>query len=88
MKYEIQRFIDDKFRSGDGSGKKVILASASVIVLLVAAVLIGRTLFGGGEPSYNERESGAAAQMTEEQVEKIQEEGFVGGTRMVAPPEG
>lgn len=88
MKYEIQRFIDDKFRSGDGSAKKIIMISASAVLLLVAFVLIGRTLLGGGEPSLNERQSGMAEQLSEEQVQKIQEEGYVGGTRMVAPSDG
>lgn len=88
MKYEIQRFIDDKFRSGDGSGKKMVMLGGSIVLLLVAAVLIGRTLLGGGEPTLNERQSGIAEQMTEEQIEKIQEQGYAGGTRMVAPTDG
>ena len=85
MKYEIQRFIDDKFRSGDGSGKKIVLVVVSVVVLFVASVLIGRTLISGGEPSPDQRMSGMAEQMDEEQIDRIQEEGFVGGTRVVAP---
>lgn len=88
MKYEIQRFIDDKFRSGDGSGKKIVMVSVSVVLLLVAAVLIGRTLLGAGEPTINERQSGAAEQMTEEQVKHIQQHGYAGGTRLVAPTDG
>lgn len=88
MKYEIQKFIDDKFRSGEGSGKRIVMVAASTVMLLIAVVLIGRTLLGGGEPSIDERESGTAEAMTEEQIQKIQDEGFIGSTRVVAPSDG
>jgi len=85
LKYEIQRFIEDKFRSGTGSSKNIVLVSVSSVLLLIAVVLIGRSLLGGGGPTDRGRQSGVAEQMTEEQVGQIQEEGYVGGTQMVAP---
>ena len=88
MKYEIQRFIDDKFRSGDGSGKKVVMVAGSSVVLLIAFVLIGRALLSSGGPTAEDRQSGFAAEMSEEQLQQIEEEGYIGGTRMVAPEDG
>lgn len=89
MKYEIQRFIDDKLRFSDAANtKKIVLASVSGVLFLVAAILIGRTLLGGGEPEIDQRTSGTAEQMSESEIQRVQEQGYQGGTRMVAPADG
>lgn len=85
MKYEIQRFIEDKFRSGEGT-KKIVLISLCSVLFLVAAVLIGRTLFSGG-PSVSDRQPGIAEQ-SPEIIERVEKEGYVGGSHRVAPSDG
>ncbi|MEQ8843760.1 MAG: hypothetical protein RIB58_02815 [Phycisphaerales bacterium] len=70
---------------GKHGPKKIIMITVGVVFLAVGALLIARTLMGGIGPSENDRASGMAEEMTEEEIQKIQEEGYVGGTRAVAP---